>query len=401
MKVTDIHIDAVGGLAGDMFVAALLDFNPQLWPLCKAELKSLKLPSHIKVSLVDYNDAVFCGKKFSVEGLEGEKSASGHNHICWKDLKRNLEGSGLKKTVRSIAIDIFTLLAEAEGFVHGIKLTEVTFHEVGAYDSIIDIVLASVLIESLGPCNWSIGLIPKGSGLVSSQHGIIPVPAPATVKLLNGFLLVDDGEVGERVTPTGAAIIRYLNLKQSLNSIPLKLIGSGIGFGARKFKSRSNITRVIAFERLQKNIQGDEVEVIRCEIDDQTGEDLAVAIGRLWKKKGVLDICQWPVFGKKGRIAIAVQVIAKINEADKIASALFDETTTLGVRRTLQSRQLVSRQIVNIEGGTIKIAHRPSGVSAKADIDNFLSVDSQIKRSHERRLKEDKALGAKDKNAKK
>jgi uncharacterized protein (DUF111 family) len=225
------------------------------------------------------------------------------------------------------------------------------------------------------------------------------VPAPATVKLLNGFLLVDDGEDGERVTPTGAAILRYLCPKQNLKSIPLKLLGSGIGFGERQFKSRSNITRVIAFERMQENFQGDQVEMIRCEIDDQTGEDLAVAVGRLWENKGVLDICQWPVFGKKGRIAIALQVIAKIDEADQIAASLFDETTTLGVRRTRQSRQLISRQIVNIDGGTVKLANRPSGISAKADIDNFLSVDSQIKRSKKRRLTEDKALGAKNKNA--
>ena len=135
---------------------------------------------------------------------------------------------------------------------HGIKKSEVAFHEVGGGDSIADIIFSAVIINELSGCVWSIGAIPRGAGLVKCQHGYLPLPAPATAILLEGFLLVSDEEEGERVTPTGAAILRYLRPDQAPCTLPLKLIGSGIGFGSRKFTSRSNILRVTAFEQKKK-----------------------------------------------------------------------------------------------------------------------------------------------------
>ena len=392
VEIKEYHMDAVGGIAGDMFVAALLDLRPDLWKKCADAITLMRFPDNVKAVLERYDDKIFCGHRFYVNGVR-ENSFEGHSdHTHWSDIKEKIEESGLSKDVSEVTIKIFTLLAEAEAFVHGIEVENVSFHEVGAYDSLIDIISAAVIISSLSPCHWFIGLIPKGSGLVSSDHGALPVPAPATVNLLEGFLLVDDEEVGERVTPTGAAILRYLNPSQKHHSNPIKLVGAGVGFGARKLKSRSNILRVVSFDRLESGLRGDQVDVLRCEIDDQTAEDLAVAIDNLRQISGVIDVCQWSVFAKKGRIASALQILVEPFIADDVINRLFDETTTLGVRISRQNRKIVLRESVEIDGVRVKIVRRPAGESAKAEMDDIKNEKLQQGRFKVRRKVEDAAL---------
>ena len=156
---------------------------------------------------------------------------------------------------------------------------------------------------------WSIGPLPIGRGLVKSAHGMLPVPAPATVKLLKGFTTFDDGETGERITPTGAAIIAFLNPSQEVRAEHLSLSGAGTGHGNRRLERRSNVLRCLMFEKTGASSDSDVVEILRCEIDDQTGEDLAIALDQLRAHESVLDVCQWPVMGKKGRLATALQLI--------------------------------------------------------------------------------------------
>ncbi len=385
-----IHLDAVGGIAGDMFAAAILDICPDFWPHCRAALDAVNLPQNVEASAQGHNDGVFTGTRFVVDGVPDEASGL-HTHIHWSSIRKTLQEAPLDAGVRDTALGIFGALAEAEGAIHGCDPDKVTFHEVGAYDSIADIVCAAAIIQAAGDCRWSIGAIPRGRGQVRSQHGVLPVPAPATVALLKGYALADDGEDGERVTPTGAAIINYLKPTQEPDPVPRCLIGAGIGFGTRKLKSRSNILRATLYSDTADGLSSDTVEVLRCEIDDQTPEDLAVAIDRLRSADGVIDVCQWPVFGKKGRMAVALQVLARPERGDGIVSALLNETTTLGVRRNLSARTILERTGITIGGKSVKRAHRPTGVTFKAEQNDLATIEGHTARQTERQRLEQAA----------
>jgi len=389
--VTAVHLDAVGGIAGDMFAAALLDIRPDLWPACAAAIAAMDLPPSIKAVSVAHNDGLFSGSRFTVAG-EPDTDDPAHNHVHWRALHDQIAAANLDEGVRDAALGIFTALAEAEAAVHGIDVADVAFHEVGAYDSIIDVVTAAAIITNLGDCRWSVGPIPRGNGQVRTQHGVLPVPAPATLQLLTGFTLFDDGESGERVTPTGAAILRYLQPAQSADPVPRRLLGAGVGFGTKKLASRSNVLRATLYAEVEEAAMGDMVEVLRCEIDDQSGEDLAVAVDHLREAAGVIDICQWPVFGKKGRMATALQVLARPEAADGVVIELFNETSTLGVRRTRQARSLLGREVVEVDGVNVKLARRPSGLTAKAEMDDLAAVGGTAERRRLRRSAEAKAL---------
>ena len=204
------HLDAVGGVAGDMFVAAVLDARPELRDGLMAALRMIGAPDDVAFDVRAHDDGTMTGTRFVVDLAD---VAGGH--VPFRDIRANLEATDLPPPVKQRSVAIFTLLAEAEGRVHGIAPDAVTFHEVGAWDSIADIVGAAHLIEALGVVDWSCGALPKGSGTVETSHGRLPVPAPATAALLRGFVLVEDGLDGERVTPTGAALIKHLAPRQS------------------------------------------------------------------------------------------------------------------------------------------------------------------------------------------
>ena len=155
-----------------------------------------------------------------------------------------------------------------------------------------------------------------------------------------------------------------------------------------------------AFEQMKDFAEEDVIEVLRFEIDDQNPEDLALAVDTLREKEGIIDICQWPVFGKKGRISIALQVLVKQGFTDNISKIIFDETTTLGIRHMKSYRKLVEREIIKVEGAKVKLASRPSRVTAKAEIENFRGKPRRIRRSTQRNNLEEKALRGRNSNAK-
>ena len=393
IDIAAVHLDAVGGIAGDMFVASLCDALPDLIPAMHSAIDQVRPPG-TEVSLTQYSDGILAGSKFDVALQDAKNIEHGHaqershkhaekhhdeNHHAhrhWSDIRSMLEASQLPDTTRTIAIAIFALLAEAEATVHGIDVEHVAFHEVGAWDSIVDIVAAGSIIAQLEDCAWSMGPLPIGRGLVKSAHGILPVPAPATVKLLRGFTTIDDGENGERITPTGAAILAYLQPSQTARGTPLTLASSGTGHGTRRLEQRSNVLRSLVFEKSLPSQTSDRIEVLRCEIDDQSGEDLATALEHLRGKDGVLDVCQWPVMGKKGRVGMTIQVLASHGHGDAIVSSILDETTTLGVRRQTVDRDILDRHQQNIDGVRVKVARRPSGWTAKAEADDVRGTAS-------------------------
>jgi uncharacterized protein (TIGR00299 family) protein len=397
-----LHLDPVGGIAGDMFIAALLDAFPGLDLGLHAALDKVGLPVGTHCEVLAHNDGVLCGRRFELTlPDDGGTAHAGHHHhpphVGLAAISAAIAAMGLDGAVAKRALAIFEILALAEAKVHGVSVDEVEFHEVGALDSIADIVGAAWIIETLGPATWSVGVLPLGSGRVHTAHGALPVPAPAVVELLQGFAFLDDGLKGERVTPTGAAILRHLDCASGSGPRAGRLTASGMGFGTRKFPGLANVLRVMAFERSDAS-HTDEVALLAFEVDDQTGEDLALGLERLRACEGVLDVVQSPVFGKKGRMAAQVQVLARPALLETVIAACFAETTTLGVRHQLLARSVLARHetaIAGIDGGSVrvKLAQRPDGaLSAKAESDDVRAGGGHSGREALRRASEASAL---------
>ncbi len=392
MKSTlHLHLDPVGGLAGDMFVAALLDAWPALADGAIAAIRSAGLGDEVRIQHRPHHDDVLVGSRFSVVSTQGKSDH--HAHVHWRDLRENLRSAALNAPVRDRALAIFSHLAEAEAGVHGVAVDDATFHEVGAWDSIADIVAAAFLIETTGAEHWSVGSLPLGRGKVQCAHGELPVPAPATVRLLEGFTFHDDGRSGERVTPTGAAILKHLIPSGGPSSLSGRLTKTGHGFGMRKLDGISNVLRVMAFEVFGDEEQletNDSVAVLSFEIDDQTPEDLAIGLDRLRARDDVLDIVQTPVFGKKGRLTTSLRLLVRPESLENVIETCFAQTTTLGVRWHIEQRVVLPRRMATSDAGVaVKLARRPHGsVTAKAesadvaDLADYAERD-QMKRSAE------------------
>jgi hypothetical protein len=361
-----IHLDPVGGVAGDMFAAAMLDGHPD-WqkPLTEA-IRNSGLAPNLDVRAVPHNDGCLTGHRFEVHTPIDPRA---HAHRQWCEIRDRLHDCRLDTAVKARAIAIFELLAEAEAKVHGTAVDDVTFHEVGAWDSIADVLAAAWLIERSGVTSWSCAPLPLGRGRVRSAHGWLPIPAPATALLLQGFPVFDDGLEGERVTPTGAAIIRHLDPSFESLGKPAMLRGRGYGFGTKRFPDFSNVLLVSSFDLQHPRAAAGRILVCEFEVDDQTPEDLAIGLERLRELSGVLDVTQAPVFGKKGRLGVRIQVLGEVSRTDAILDKCMTETTTLGVRwHTVNRATLVredTRHAVQGEPVRVKRAERPDGVRTR------------------------------------
>lgn len=383
MKIARIHLDPVGGIAGDMFAAAMADAFPECVGGLKLELAKL---SSSPVSFAAHTDGILRGQRFVVED-----APHGHHHVAYRDIRARLQGAGLGRDVLHHALGLFELLAKAEAEVHGIAPEQVEFHEVGAWDSIADFVAAAYFIATLAPEAWSVAPLPLGGGRVKTAHGLLPVPAPATALLMKGVDVVDDGISGERVTPTGAAIAAYLrSLGSGTNpKAPCRLASTGHGFGSRKLPGVPNVLRCLAFVSSPAFPAplDEEIATLAFEIDDQTTEDLAVALERIRETAGVLDVAQSVAYGKKGRLAIHVHVLARLDAVDAVADVCIAQTTTLGVRISQVWRRTALRSHVETAGDVrVKVAQRPGGqLTAKAEMDDLARIPGDRDRREEAR----------------
>lgn len=413
-----IHLDPVGGVAGDMFIAAITDAFPHLREGMLEAIRAAGLPGDVLCGFEAHRDHGLTGSRFRVEiptephrhthGDHGEHQHrhhvhSDHIHHDFSGIRAHLLASPLTAEVKHHAIGIFTVLAAAESGIHGHSLDEVSFHELGEWDSIADIVGAAYLIASLDVVEWTIGTLPLGSGYIQTAHGRLPVPVPATAAILQGYAFADDGVGGERVTPTGAAIVRHLNCHQKRHlKTPNVLVRCGYGLGTRSLPGLSNTLRALAFETENRHegVENAEAVVIQFEVDDQTPEDLATGLDRLRGCAGVLDVLQSPVVEKKGRMAVSIQVLAEPDALEHIVDACFLETTTIGLRHHVVQRRKLPREMRVVQVGNhsvrVKLARRTHAVTAKAESDDAEQAEGSTGRMQLRQQAEAAGLRSED-----
>ena len=402
-NITRIHLDLVGGIAGDMFVAALADTFPELAQAMIEGIDQFPQSSKGTVKFVQHHDGVLKGLRFdAIEHAHSHHHADhghshNHDHVQYAEICTLLKNSSLKTEVISHALNLFSLLAKAEAQVHGIEPDEVSFHEVGAWDSIIDFVAAAYLIDALGSVEWSFSALPIGGGTVKTAHGLLPIPAPATAILMRGIPVVDDGIQGERVTPTGATIVKYLlSISKPHQGSNTSIASYGNGFGSKKLANISNVLRCLAFEASEQAIHDDPISTITFEIDDQTSEDLAIGIDKLRQYPGVIEVYQGSLFGKKGRMLTQVQILVKPDALESVCEQCFIETSTLGLRIAKLERKILSRSEVNLDQPKtrVKIANRPNNeVTAKAEISDIAAISSSAsQRSMNKQISEQHVL---------
>lgn len=374
-----IHLDLVGGIAGDMFTAAMLSAAPELKDPLFDALEIVREQTQVKYWTEDAMDKGLSGQRFYVEEASHTESDHHHHHHgehrSWKAIRHLLQDLPIEENVRRNAIGIFELLARAEAQIHGKSVDDVHFHEVGAWDCIIDILSASWLIEHSHATSWSCSRIPWGGGTVQCAHGEIPVPAPATLSLLKGFTVFDDGIKGERVTPTGAAILAWLRPSHTMTQGSVANIG--YGFGKRKLSDRANLLRAtfISTENVT-SAEDQEICVIQFDIDDMTGELLAIAREKIREQHGVHEITEAISHGKKNRHISTFTVLASPAHQDPVIEFIFNNTSTIGVRYWNCKRKVLPRvhHSVAAQGQhfDVKTVQRPDGsVTSKLESDHL------------------------------
>ncbi len=385
-----LHLDPVGGIAGDMLCAALLDAFPDRLDGLRAAVTRLDPPAGWAVELEPVREP-FAGRRFHVV----LPARPDHRHRHWREIRRLLDAAGLAPGVNARAVDIFSRLAAAEARVHGVAVDDVEFHEVGDWDSIVDIVGAAWLLDAAGVATASCGPLPLGGGNVRSAHGPLPVPAPATLELARGLRWHDDGIGGERVTPTGAAILAAL--RTAASPPPGVLQASGVGFGTRRLEGRPNCLRALFLEPTTATLPQTETLIeIAFDVDDQTAEDLAGALDRLRASDGVLDAATVPAVGKHGRLAQHVKLLCRPGSLPAVAQRCLRESTTIGLRWHPVERLALPRRFVEVEVEgrplTVKVVDRPGGPTAKAESRCLADVGDAAERQRLRRLAEAAAL---------
>jgi len=336
MKI--LYLDCQAGISGDMTVGALLDLGVPLEYL-RSELDRLELQSG------SYELSVSRTERQQVSALKFDVAVNDHHtHRHYAGIDTMIAGSGLVEPVKERARLIFRRLAEAESLVHGVAIEEVHFHEVGAIDSIIDVVGTAICLEYLGVEAVYAAALPLGSGFVETSHGRLPVPAPATAELLKGLAVHGECGPGERVTPTGAAIVAAL--ASGCGKQPAMVLEkTGCGAGDRDFPDYPNILRAFLGYSGTDEKNNDDVIVAEANIDDSTPELLGYAMERLFEG-GALDVYFTSIQMKKGRPGVMVSFLCRPGQFDQLSQLLLAETSAIGLRYYRADRIVLPRRIV-------------------------------------------------------
>ncbi len=345
MKIA--YLDCFSGISGDMFIGALLDAGLSFEDLDQ-KIQELPLDSFHLEMKQEARSQIF-GTRFVVK-TEGQEQAPRGLEVIRNIIRKGSLSSGVKdKTTR-----IFEELASVEGKIHNKPPEEVHFHEVGAVDSIIDIVGTVYGLERLGVTSLFVSSLPLGSGFVETAHGRIPIPAPATTALLEGVPVYDSGTHHEMVTPTGAALVK--GLATSFGPMPPMVVENiGYGVGKRDLSDRPNLVRIL-IGHMQTEGQVDTVIILEANIDDTSPEWLGFLMDRLFDA-GALDVVFCPVQMKKNRPGIQIQVMGRPDQKDTLMEILFRESSTLGIRFRYTQRMVLQRSVAEVESpwGKIKV----------------------------------------------
>ncbi len=337
------YLDAFSGISGDMTVGALLDAGAGQQALF-AGLASLGTGATFEAEKTKRRG--IAATKFRVLGGEQKK----HRHL--PHILEMIGQAEIPEAAKAKAAAVFQRLGEAEARVHGIAIEKVHFHEVGAADSICDIVGACLGFELLGVTEIRCSAINTGSGTVNTEHGILPVPAPATAALLEGRPVYSRGPAIELTTPTGAAIAT--TLASGFGAMPpMRIVKAGYGAGDRDLTEHANVLRVLIGESSAAS-ESTTVSVIEANIDDCTPELLGHAMGRLLAA-GALDVTLSAVQMKKNRPGALLSVIARLEDQETLAALMFAETTTFGLRLYQAERRVQARRIIEVETGYGKV----------------------------------------------
>jgi pyridinium-3,5-bisthiocarboxylic acid mononucleotide nickel chelatase len=331
-------LDPFSGIAGDMTLAALIDVG--LDPEWVRALPSVLGLRDIGVDIREVmRGEIVCRK------VDFDIPPQPHGrHI--KEIRELLAAMPAPPRVRELADSTFTAIASAEGEIHGMSPDEVHLHEVGAVDSILDVIGVVWGLDQLAVERVYCGPIALGDGSVKAAHGTLPVPAPATLKLLEGQPVRPGPEgSGELVTPTGAALVRVLSSGPPPSEyVPVR---SGFGAGTKDFRGRANALRVVIANEASPDATVEELLELVCDIDDMTPEYLAAVADRI-RENGALDVTLTPVTMKRGRPGTRVEILSRPAEAAVLEGLLFAETTTIGVRQRSVSRRALPREMVRL-----------------------------------------------------
>ncbi len=317
------HFDCFSGISGDMVLGALVDAGASMTTL-RAELKKLGLNGYTISSRKVSRSAIGATQ---VKVRLSKNVTQPHRNL--KSIHKLIKSSGLSARAKADAAAIFTRLAEAEAAVHGVPVEKIHFHEVGAVDSILDIVGAAVAIDQLGIERVTSSPLPLGSGTVTISHGEIPVPVPATMKLLEGVPVYQSGLMQELVTPTGAAILtHYASSYAGFPPMTVEVVGYGAG--SRVTEGKPNLLRVVLGEA-DEAVGAEPMDVIETNIDDMRPELVGALFDRLFDR-GALDAYVTPLIMKKNRPGHLITVLCDPDKTAQLVELLLTETTTFGVR---------------------------------------------------------------------
>lgn len=363
-----LYFDCFSGISGDMTVGSLLDLGVGEKEL-REELSKLNLEGY-EIKIEKKLKKGIMGTSFSVilhdeehshhhdnEDTHGchdhhhdnhhhdhEHDYDHHNHRNLKDIEEIIDKSSLNDNIKNISKKIFKIVAEAEGKIHGMAPEDVHFHEVGALDSIIDIVGTAICIDQLKPDKIVFSRLPISRGFVHCQHGMFPLPAPATMGIVKGLPLYFTDAPIELVTPTGAAIAKALGDEfGDFDSMYVDEIGYGVGNADYEIP---NVLRTILFNIKKK--ENDIVALLETNIDDMTGEALGYTMGKLFNA-GALDVYFIPIIMKKNRPGVILSILCNIEDRDRIKEIVFHETSTFGIREKTINRNTLDRENFSVE----------------------------------------------------
>lgn len=357
MKI--LYLDCFAGISGDMFLGALIDLGLSVDYL-KKELKKIKLEGY-SIKAVKGKRKGITGTRFVVSVKHKQKER------YLKDILSLINKSRLSKSTKDKASELFRILGKAEAKVHGASIDTVHFHEVGAVDSIVDIIGAVIGIEKFGIDAIYSSQIRLGGGMLGSM----PLPAPAVVELLNGVKVRGINRDVEMVTPTGAVFLK--GLVKRFGPMPeMKINGTGYGIGGRDDKDLPNVLRVLLGETKS---QTENIYVIETNIDDMNPQRYGGLMEKLFDV-GALDVFWTSVQMKKNRPGVLVTVLSPAEKLDKMIKLLFEETTTFGIRYYETERRVLDREFKKVYGRRIKIgSYKGKVCTIKPEYEDWKDID--------------------------